>query len=86
MAASVIALSLIVLGLYQAFGYTRILGLGHLIVWTPLFLYLWPRRNIPSHRKWTNRFIVIFLIVNGISFALDSIDLIRYLLGDRSSY
>ncbi len=86
MAASVIALSLVVMGLYQIFGYTRILGLGHIIVWVPLFIYLWPRRKSPPHRRWTNLFIVIFLLVNGVSFALDSVDLIRYLLGDRSSY
>ena len=86
MALSVIALSLLVLGLHARFGYTRILGLGHIVVWVPLFAYLWKTRHDFPTRKWTNGFILLFVLVNGISFALDSVDVLRYLAGDRSPY
>lgn len=86
MALSVVVLSLLVIALHARFGYTRILGLGHIVVWLPLFAYLWKTRRDFPHRRWTNRFIALFLLVNGISFALDSVDVLRYLAGDSTSY
>jgi len=86
MALSVVLLSVIVAGMFKIYGYTRILGLGHIVVWLPLFAYLWRERGAFPERVWVNRFIVVFVVVNGISFGLDSVDVVRYLLGDRSAY
>ena len=86
MALSVVVLSVIVAAMFQAFGYTRILGLGHIVVWMPLFAYLWRMRVAFPGRMWTNRFIAVFVVVNGISFGLDVVDVVRYVMGDRSAY
>lgn len=69
--------------LYARFGFTKILGLSHI-----LWLYLVPHCLIlylslkPSHFKgWL--FMVFFL--NGISLIIDIINVAKYLNGDRSS-
>lgn len=86
MAVSVVVLSVIVSAMFKVYGYTRILGLGHIVVWLPLFAYLWKMRHGFPEKVWVNRFIVVFVVVNGISFGLDSVDVVRYALGDRSAY
>ena len=86
MAVSVVMLSVLVASMFKLYGYTRILGLGHIVVWLPLFAYLWRMRGAFPEREWVNRFILVFAAVNGVSFGLDAVDVVRYALGDRSAY
>ena len=68
--------------LFGAFGYTRILGLAHVIWWTPLVLYLFRRRagfGEGAFGGWA-RWLVI---TNAISLAIDYVDVARWALGDR---
>jgi len=68
--------------LFEAFGYTRILGLAHVIWWTPLVLYLFRRRAgfgggvFGGWARW-------LVITNAISLAIDYVDVARWALGDR---
>jgi len=70
-------------GLFAKFGFSRILGLAHVIVWTPLWVYLWRTRKKHPERKWTGRYVLLALVVIGISLLFDYTDAIRWLLGER---
>ena len=63
-------------------GYTRLLGLGH-ILWIPLLAWLWTRlQGIPAgdiYGFWVRSLIV----VNAISLVIDTVDVIKYIAGDR---
>lgn len=67
--------------LYERFGYTRILGLSHILCWTPLLVYLWRRRPWPggAYGKW----LATLFVTNLASLAIDYLDVVRYLLGER---
>lgn len=70
--------------LYHCFGYSRILGLAHIIFWTPAVVYL--LRIRPTWRvleTWLGKWIIVALAVMLISLAFDYVDLARWLLGDR---
>lgn len=69
--------------LYEKFGYTRILGLAHIVFWTPVWIYIWRNRNKNPQRAWTNRYLVAWLLIAGISLIIDYADVIRYILGDK---
>lgn len=69
--------------LFERFGYTRILGLAHIIFWTPLLAYLWTRRSNHPDRIWTGRWVKLAMIVIFISLLFDYIDVARYALGNR---
>lgn len=71
--------------LYSHFGYSRILGLGHIIAWTPLVIYLLARR--PHWRvaeTWSGKWIVAAVAVLLVSLAFDYVDVIRWILGERA--
>lgn len=65
-------------------GYNRLLGLSHVLWWTPLLVLLWRQRS-----RWPAGMAGIWLRVlcatNAVSLAIDYLDVARYLLGDRSS-
>jgi hypothetical protein len=70
--------------LYSYFGYSRVLGLGHITFWTPAAIYLWRIR--PTWRvrdTWLGKWIVFILTIMLISLAFDYVDLARWLMGDK---
>lgn len=73
-----------VLLIFNQLGYVRLMGLGHAVFWTPLACYLWKqqaRHDMPLTPKWIIR---VVLLTIAISLAFDYVDVIRYLLGDRT--
>ena len=70
-----------VFGLYAIFGFERILGLGHIIAWTPLLWYLWRRRGDNFLTHWSGIYLHLLFLTNLISLVFDYVDLVRYFLG-----
>ena len=72
------------LWLYSQVGYQRILGLPHVIFWTPLVIWLWMRRD-----KWRvketlgGKWVLVLFTVMVISLVMDYTDVARYLMGER---
>lgn len=82
--AGFIAGAAAMLGLYSQMGYVRLLGLGHVIFWTPVLVYLLRRR--PHWRvkeTLSGKWIVLAVTVLTISLAFDYTDVIRWMLGER---
>jgi len=71
--------------LYDTFGYTRILGLSHIILWTPLLVYLWRRRSEIDGSSWGGRYLWVLFITNFVSLVFDYVDLARYFMGDQAA-
>lgn len=70
----------IILSLYNIFGYVRILGLSHIIAWTPLLIYLLKQRQPFQAENWAGRYLYWFIVVISVSLVFDYIDLARYFL------
>ena len=63
-------------------GYTRLLGLSHVVFWTPLIAYLiWTWANIKDNGLYT-RWVQVLIATNTISLVIDYIDVIRWAIGD----
>ncbi len=70
---------------YSMFGFTRLLGLGHIIFWTPTLIYIVTVRGWQTYAKTLfSRWLIVAAFVIGISLAFDVIDLLRWILGDRA--
>jgi len=68
--------------LYAAKGFTRILGFGH-ILWLGLVPWLWSRLDLLQPEGWFFNWIIIVIALNGFSLIVDTVDVIRYARGDR---
>ena len=72
----------VILALYNLFGYTRILGLSHILAWTPLLYYLFNQRKPFSEESWSGRYLYWFMLVISVSLLFDYFDVARYLMGN----
>ncbi len=64
------------------FGFTRILGLGH-IFWFPLIYFLWTRLEQSPADDVFGIWIRVLIALNAASLVIDAVDVVRYIAGDR---
>ncbi len=70
--------------LHSQIGYVRLLGITHVIFWTPLLVYLWSRRNRWKIRETlAGKWIALLFATMAVSLVIDYTDVVRYALGDR---
>jgi len=67
----------------ESLGYVRLLGLSHVIWWTPLAIYLFRKRKDFDRTTWFGRWAIAVLLTNSVSLIIDYVDVIRYIAGDR---
>jgi len=71
--------------LYQKVGFVRLLGIVHVVIWTPLAAYLLWRLRDPEITAPFRQVIIVFLATIVLSLAFDYVDVARYILGERGS-
>ena len=65
------------------FGFSRILGLGH-VLWLPMLVFLLGRLGeIPSGDVF-GIWIRAVIVLDGLSLIIDAADVVRYIRGDRA--
>lgn len=72
--------------LFQTYGFTRILGLAHLVFWTPAVAFLiWRVKNgaVPLKSVF-GVYLAVLIATNSTSLIIDTVDVIRYLAGDTA--
>ena len=60
---------------------SRLTGLGHIIAWTPLMVYLWRRRGEIYLTRLSGVYLHLLFFTNGISLLFDYTDFVRFFLG-----
>lgn len=78
-----LASAMLMMGLFRAFGFVRLLGMGH-ILWVPLVFWLASRLGAAPETGWLRLWMTAVIVVNATSLVIDVIDVIRYLRGDRA--
>ncbi len=79
----VLAAGFSVLWLYDRMGYVKLLGLPHVLLWTPLVIYQigqFQRRDLPPLPKLLLGCVIATML---ISLAFDYTDVLRYIMGER---
>lgn len=73
-----------ILWLFNLQGYTRLLGLPHLIIWIPAMWFM--IQALRGHLPVIPRILMVVLLATiTISLAFDIVDVARYVLGERGS-
>lgn len=69
--------------LVQRTGFTRLLGLGH-VLWLPLVVWLWFRIEPVAMAGGFEWWLRAVTLVNAISLVIDTVDVLRWLRGERA--
>lgn len=70
--------------LWSKLGLVRLLGLSHVLFWTPMTVYLFGQwQQVPLETAY-GLWLRALVITNFISLVIDYIDVVRYLKGDRA--
>ena len=64
------------------FGFSRMLGLGH-ILWIPMLAFLLTRLGDIHSGDAFGLWIQALIVLNSMSLIIDAVDVIRYVAGDR---
>ncbi len=78
-----LASGLLMTALTARTGFTRVLGLGH-VLWIPLLYFLWTRLDLVPADDVFGFWIRGLMTVNAVSLVMDVSDVIRYAAGDRA--
>ena len=81
--ATIMASMILMIVLTALTGFTRLLGLGH-VLWIPLIYFLWLRLEQNPADDFFGIWIRVLMILNATSLVIDSVDVARYITGDRS--
>lgn len=68
--------------MYKQMGYVKLLGLPHIIFWTPLIVYLIMQRRRLTLPAWPMRILTFMIVTIGISLVFDYVDAARYFFGN----
>lgn len=71
--------------LYQQYGYVRLLGLAHIVCWSPVYAWIITHRKDYEETPYFAKYVMFYLIMAGISLTIDVIDVARYALGETGS-
>ena len=69
--------------LYALYGYEKILGLAHLIFWTPLLIYLFARRHLIGRQGAGAIYLALLFGTNLTSLVVDVMDVAQWLTSAR---
>lgn len=85
MVVSTIALFLIMTWLYNQMGMVRLLGIVHIVFWTPLIVYLWRRLRSNPPQKYVAMLMWLLLATLTVALVFDYYDVLRWVMGERAS-
>lgn len=71
--------------IYQRIGFTRILGSTH-VLWIPMFAWMATRIDAIMSEPALANWLVLLFATNMVSLAVDTIDAVRFLRGERAPY
>ena len=81
--ACMMAAFMIMWGIYIKKGFVRLLGVGHLIAWTPQVA--WYLQVVGDKTGWFQYWLISAIVFNGLCLAIDFVDVVRYSLGDKQA-
>ena len=70
--------------LYGQMGYVRLLGLPHILLWTPVLIYLAVLLRRPGIGPAPRLVLALVAATIAVSLVFDYVDFARYLLGERA--
>lgn len=69
--------------MFARLGFVRLLGLGHIVAWLPMVIWLWARLPPTGAAGALGKWMVLVIAIDALSLVIDFADVVRYVAGDR---
>lgn len=66
--------------LYRHFAYSPILGLSHVVCWTPIVVIVWSEIKFNSYDSMYGVWLRVLIVTNSLSLMVDYFDVFRFFL------
>ena len=80
---AVLISAMIMMAIFAKLGYVRLLGIGH-ILWVPMIPWLCSRLDNIGTENLFGKWLLMVIVIDGISVVIDAIDVLRYFRGERT--
>ena len=70
--------------MFRIFGFVRLLGLGHILPWAPMVVWLWTRLPPTGAAGAFGKWLLLVIALDTLSLVIDFVDVVRYIAGDRT--
>lgn len=82
--ATIVATVAIMVFMHAQMGMVRLLGIVHVVLWTPMVWILWRRLKSDPPAKIYSAAIILLMVISIGALAFDYYDVLRWVLGERA--
>ena len=82
--ATIVATVAVMVFMHAQMGMVRLLGIVHVVLWTPMVYILWRRLRSDPPGKIYSAAIVLLIVIASTALVFDYYDVARWLLGERA--
>ncbi|MEP0944375.1 MAG: hypothetical protein ABJH63_07265 [Rhizobiaceae bacterium] len=81
---TIVATVAIMTVLHAQMGMVRLLGIVHVVLWTPMVIVLWRRLKSNPPTKIYAAAIILLMVISVLALIFDYYDVVRWMLGERA--
>ena len=82
--ATIVATVAVMVFMHAQMGMVRLLGIVHVVLWTPMVYILWRRLRSDPPGKIYSAAIVLLIVIASAALVFDYYDVARWVLGERA--
>ena len=80
---TIVATIVIMVFMHAQMGMVRLLGIVHVVLWTPMVFVLWRRLSTDPPKRIYAMAIILLMVISSAALLFDYYDVARWILGER---
>ena len=81
---TIVATVIIMVFMHTQMGMVRLLGIVHVVLWTPMVFILWRRLSTDPPKRIYAMAIILLMVISSAALLFDYYDVARWILGERA--
>ena len=81
---TIVATIVIMVFMHAQMGMVRLLGIVHVVLWTPMVFVLWRRLSTDPPKRIYAMAIILLMVISSAALLFDYYDVARWILGERA--
>ena len=82
--ATIFATVIVMVFMHAQMGMVRLLGIVHVVLWTPMVFLLWQRFRRDPPTKFYSMALLLLIVICSVALVFDYYDVARWIIGQRA--